>query len=230
MKILALEASTAIGSIAFIDSECLRAELWFDDGRTHSERLLRDIDLLLQNSNVSVETTQGIAVGLGPGSFTGLRIALATAKGLALALDLPLAGIPTLEALAHNAALWRGEICALIDARRGHVYSARFRSDGMGKIRLVGEPAFRKLISWLGCVTKPTVFLGDGAEHYRGTIQERLGNMACFPPSELMHPRASVVARLGWARLREGRADDLDTLEPFYLRRSEAERRRAGGG
>jgi|Deesub1362A_J573_1020465.scaffolds.fasta_scaffold00066_76 tRNA threonylcarbamoyladenosine biosynthesis protein TsaB len=222
--VLGLDASTEAGSVALLEGSLLRGEIWIHSPQTHSQRILPAVDRLLKETRVSLEELEGICVGLGPGSFTGVRVALSTAKGLSLALGIPLAGISTLEALAHNASLWEGEICALVDARKGYVYGARYRSEE-GSVRPLEPPAVRRLELWLEGFSDTVLFVGNGVHAYTGSIERILGGRARFAPPELLHPRASVIARLGLHRLQRGDADDLDALTPQYLRRSEAERK-----
>lgn len=227
---MALESSTAAGSIALVDGDELRAEIWFSNSRTHSERILRWVDQVLREGLLKGKDLEGIAVGLGPGSFTGLRIGLSSAKGLAFALGIPLVGIPTLEALAHNLPYFPGSVCAMLDARRAMVYGGLFRGggDGLGP-KSEGPYGLWEVSSWVQSFSGPTVFVGDGAVAYREDIRAIMGDLALFAPPELIHPRASVVARLGRERLASGEADDLDSLAPLYLRSSEAERVRQEG-
>lgn len=222
MKVLGLEASTAAGSVALVDERELQGELWFNSPRTHSERILHGVDQILRGAGLHPQDIQGVAVGLGPGSFTGIRIALSTAKGLALALSIPLVGVPTLEAMAHNVPFWPQDICPMVDARRGHVYGAVFQAAYRSMEQKEGQRV-RELTSWLRVFSDATIFLGTGAVAYRETIRKILGSRAHFPPAELLHPRAAVIARLGLERMNSGVADDLDHLEPLYLKRSEPE-------
>jgi tRNA threonylcarbamoyladenosine biosynthesis protein TsaB len=227
MKVLGMESSTSASSIALVEGKDLLGELWFRASQAHSERLLPGIDGLLRGMGCRLEDLGGIAVGLGPGSFTGLRIALSTAKGLAVGLGVPLVGVSTLEALAHNVPLWRGVVCPLVDARRGMTYGAIFRSTpGIGTTRQ-GEDGLRDLAVWLADFSEATVFLGDGAEANRSGIAAVLGDRAHFASPELMHPRASVVARLGGRRLMKGGSDDLDSLVPRYIQGTPPERESA---
>lgn len=230
MRVLALESSTAAGSIALVDGEELRAEVWFSNSRTHSERILRWVDQVLRDGLVKGTDLEGIAVGLGPGSFTGLRIALSSAKGLAFALGIPLVGIPTLEALAHNLPYFQGAVCVMLDARRAKVYGGIFRGGGDGyRMKTEGPYGLWEVSSWVRSFSGPTVFVGDGAIAYREDIRAIMGDLALFAPPELMHPRASVVARLGSERLASGKGDELESLAPLYMQSSEAERARQEG-
>jgi len=227
MRVLGLECSTSAGSVALVEGNELKAEVWFSSPRTHSERILRGVDQVLRESLVRRQDLDGIAVGLGPGSFTGLRIALSCAKGLAFALGIPLVGVPTLEALAHNLPYSPGAVCAMLDARRETVYGGLFKRkrDGSG-LESEGPCGLKDVASWVRSFSNPTVFLGDGAVAYEEKIRAILGGLALFGPPELMHPMAAVVARLGRERLVSGERAELDSLVPMYLRSSEAERAR----
>jgi tRNA threonylcarbamoyladenosine biosynthesis protein TsaB len=222
MRILGLEASTPVGTAAVLDGDELEGESWFCSSRTHSERMLQCIDDLLRGADLRTEDLDGLAVGLGPGSFTGLRIALSTAKGLAFALGVPLVGISTLEALAHNIPFWQGHICALLDARGGCVYGALFKATRAREPQRIEHDGVYEMASWLHRFKRATMFLGNGAVVYRKLITDLIGQHAHFPPPELLHPRGSVIARLGLRRLRSGVADDLDALVPLYARRPRA--------
>jgi tRNA threonylcarbamoyladenosine biosynthesis protein TsaB len=218
-----MEASTPAGSVGVVDGEELLGECAFCTVRDHSEQLLAGVDRVLRGAGLGLQDLDGIAVGLGPGSFTGLRVALSTAKGLAMALGIPLRGVPTLEALAHNVPFWSGVVCPMVDARRGRVYGGLFRGGPGHGLGRVGEDGIRHVASWVGSMEGPVLFLGSGAAAHRQTIDAVLGGQARFAPPELMHPRGAVVARLGRDGLLEGRAEDLDSLVPFYLKPLEAE-------
>ncbi len=221
-----MEASGVAGSVALVEGDQLRAEAWLSAEQTHSERLLHSVDWVVRSAGLRPPDLEGVAVGLGPGSFTGLRIVLSTAKGLAWALGVPLVGIPTLEALAHNFAFWRGTICPMIDARRGRVFGALFESRGEAGVLQVAPGTIREVSPWVSSFSGNTLFAGSGAARYGGEIRGILAGRAFLAPPELLHPRGAVVARLGRERLRDGRADDTETLVPLYLQESQAQRDR----
>ncbi len=229
MRVLGLEASTPAGSIAVVDGDDLRGEVWFSTSKTHSERILQGIEQVIRETQLAFRDLDGVAVGLGPGSFTGLRIALSTAKGLALALGTPLAGIPTLEALARNVPYWRGLICPVVDARNDLIYGGLYRMTDGGLLATQQEAGTREVRQWVAGLEDPVLFLGSGAVAYREAIVSVLGGLAHFPPPELMHPRAAVIARLGRDALLCRGGDDMDSLVPLYLRRCEAERLHSRG-
>lgn len=223
MRVLAIESSTPAGSVAVMEGRAPIGELWFMGARAHSERLLACLDALLKMLKMEPRLVDGLAVGLGPGSFTGVRVALSTAKGLALGLDVPLVGISTLEALAAGVPFWPGLICPIVNARAGRVYGALFRFIDGRLEELEGE-GIRELVPWITPVREPVLFLGDGAVSYREEITVTMGDLAKFAPAEFTHPRASVVGRLGAELLERGQHQDVDLLAPIYVRATQAER------
>ncbi len=218
MRVLAVETSTLAGGVALLDGERVVAEYRLDVRVTHSERLMAVVDRVLADAGWAVADLQGLAVAVGPGSFTGLRIGLSTVKGLALALGLPVAAVPTLDAMAAALPFAALPVCPVLDARKGEVYCALYRWDGIAMRResdylalALGELAAR--------LQEPTVLLGDGAPAIR-SAHARLAPFACRLPSP-----ASVGA-LGLARLVQGQTVDAARLVPLYLRPSEAELKR----
>ncbi|MGB9859442.1 MAG: tRNA (adenosine(37)-N6)-threonylcarbamoyltransferase complex dimerization subunit type 1 TsaB [Moorellaceae bacterium] len=224
MLVLGIESSTALVSVAVVDDQKLRAEISLNGEQYSSRRLLPVISSLLEEANLEFNELTGIAVSLGPGSFTSLRIGLATAKGLAHASGKPLVGIPTLEGLALNAVGVSGLICPVLAARRQEVYTALYRWQegelcGLTSCMVV-EPS-----SWaarLASYDEPVYFLGDAVMPYR-EVWLSLGNRAVFLPPESTLPRGGHIARLGQRRLSQGQVDDLFQLKPLYLRPSAAE-------
>lgn len=223
MRVLGIEASTAAGSVALVEGQDLAGEVWFAGAKGHSERLMGSLAVLFRTLDFRPALLDGVAVGLGPGSFTGVRVALSTAKGLAFGLGVPLVGVPTLDALAGSVPFWSGLICPMVDARAERVYGALFRFVDGHMEQLEGE-GIRDLVPWISGLWGPVLFLGDGALRYRQRIQEVLGDVARFVPWESTYPRASVVARLGARRLDRGESDDLDLLVPRYIQDTQAER------
>ena len=225
MIVLGIEASTEAGGVALIDDDALVGERHTSSAKTHSERLLKDIDDVLRSAGIEAGALDGIAVGIGPGSFTGLRIALSTAKGLAFGLGIPIFGVGDLAALAGNVPFWPGRICPMIDARRERVYCGIYKNAGDGQVESVLEDDLRGLEDILGLVREQTVFVGNGARIHRDRIMDKVNNFAYFAPTELMYPRAAVVAGMGLSKLKSGERDNLDALKPFYVQASEAERK-----
>ena len=220
MRVLAVETSSLAGGVALLDDERLVAEYLLDVSVTHSERLMAAVDEVLTGARWTGRDLGGLAVAVGPGSFTGLRIAVSTAKGLALALGLPIAAVPTLDAMA--AALpWAAlPVCPVLDARKGEVYASLYRWDGAAMRReweyLALAP--EALAARLG---EPTLLVGDGAPAVRSPHARTVP-----PPRRL--PSPACVGVLGLERLRRGETVPAATLAPLYLRPSEAELKRRG--
>ncbi len=231
MLILALDTSTLTGSVALMEAsldgqensrEEIIGEHILNIRSTHSERLMPAIDSLLQGAALSIRDIQGIALTIGPGSFTGLRIGVSTVKGLAYALRVPVVGIPTLDALTQNLLFASGLICPLLDARKKEVYAALFRGDGQS-VEKISPDWVLSPEDLCDRVKEKTIFLGNGLEIYRELIETRLGSLALFAPPELSLPRAVNVARLSIPKFKKGQTLDLFSFTPVYVRRSEAE-------
>ena len=227
MKILALESSATAASVALCEDERLIAQSFRDTGLTHSQTLLPMAEELLAHCGLAVSDLDLIAVAAGPGSFTGLRIGVAAAKGLAWAAELPCAGCSTLEAMAWNLAGFDGEICAAMDARRHQVYNARFRAENGRILRLTEDRAvsLEDLIEELrGTETVQTV-MGDGAKLCCDALTAA-GIPTRLAPPNLRQQTAWGVARLGLELAREGKTVSPGALVPVYHRLSQAERER----
>jgi tRNA threonylcarbamoyladenosine biosynthesis protein TsaB len=218
MRVLALETSTLAGGVALVDSERLIAEYLLDVSVTHSERLMGTVDRVLADARWTPRDLQGIAVSIGPGSFTGLRVGVSAAKGLALALGIPIAAVPTLDAMA-AAVPWAAlAVCPVVRARRDEVYASLYRHDADGLRReweyLAAAPA-----EIAARLSEPTLVIGDGALAVDSPHVRRLP-----PPHRL--PSPACVAVLGRERLRLGEGVGAAELTPLYLRPSQAELRR----
>jgi tRNA threonylcarbamoyladenosine biosynthesis protein TsaB len=227
MLILGLDTATRIASVGLVADGEVRAEASNVSTSNHSETLLPLILRVLDQARVALADVQGFGVSLGPGSFTGLRIALGTVKGFAYALGQKVAGVSTLEALARTVTDWEGHLCTVSDARKGEVYTAFFHRRRDGQVTrlsldqvVVPEEFFSELQS-------PCLFLGDGVERYGELIQRRCGVQARLLPFVSHHPRGGVVALMAWERLRRGEHDDIGALTPTYVRQPEAEFKRA---
>lgn len=227
MLVLGIETSTLQGGVALLSEQGLLSEYLLNVKATHTERLLPSIDRILHDAGIALAQIDGLAVAIGPGSFTGLRIALSTAKGLAIAADKPLVGVSTLEAIAWTLPFCAHPICPILDARKGEVYCALFRHEGDRLIRLMDEAALIPDIL-ISNISEPTVFIGDVAAVYADLLKGRLKEMALFPPFSQCGGRAAAVAELGRRRLLVGQRDEISNLAPRYLRPSEAELKRPG--
>lgn len=218
MRIIAIETATLVGSIAIIDDERVISELTLNVKATHSEKLMAAIDHLMELSGLTLNDMDGIAVSIGPGSFTGLRIGLSTAKGLSYGSGKPLIGIPTLDALASNLPFSRYLVCPILDARKGEVYTAIYRDS-----EKVTDDMAVKPDALIEMIKEDTVFLGDGVSTYRNLLKEQLRDLYHEAPLPLLLPKASNVATLALDRLRNNDVDDPFALVPRYIRKSEAE-------
>ena len=222
MKILALDTASATGSVALLDGSKLVAESLLNIKAVHSERLLDQVQQVLQAGKLTLEELDLIAVVRGPGSFTGLRIGLATAKGLAQAANLQVLGVSSLQLLAMNLPLCALPVCAFLDARKQEVYTALyFWREGIPvaagpELVLPPEKALRRLDGEVALV-------GDAVDLYRPLIDEILGERARVPAACHHQPRASAAAALAARLYQPGQQFSAAQLTPVYIRPSDAE-------
>lgn len=228
MKILALDSSGLVASVAVAEDDNLLGEYTINYKKTHSQTLLPMLDEVAGMIELDLNTVDAIAVSSGPGSFTGLRIGSATAKGLGLALDKPIVPVPTIDALAYN--LWgtSEQICPLMDARRQQVYTGLYEfADGQLQILEAQCAAgIDEIINKINASGRSTVFLGDGAGVFASYIKEYCTVPYCFAPAHMNKQRAASVAALGIVLFSEGKAEQAGVHKPEYLRLSQAERER----
>lgn len=229
MKILALDSSGLVASVALVEDETLLAEYTVNYKKTHSQTLLPMLDVVAQMIELDLNTVDGIAVAAGPGSFTGLRIGSATAKGLGLALDKPLIEVPTVDALAYNLYDTDKLICPMMDARRQQVYTGvyAFRDHRLEVLRPQTAAAVTEVMEWLGDYGREVVFLGDGVPVYRELLEREMKVPYSFAPAHLNRQRAGAVAALAALYYKEGNVVNAREHQPQYLRLSQAERERA---
>ncbi|MCY4403246.1 MAG: tRNA (adenosine(37)-N6)-threonylcarbamoyltransferase complex dimerization subunit type 1 TsaB [Candidatus Poribacteria bacterium] len=222
MKILGIDTSTPIGSVALIDGENIVAEHTLNIVQAHSSRLMPAIDTVLKWGEITPDSLDGCAVGIGPGSFTGIRIGVATANSLCYAVDKPIVGISTLEAIAYNLRWTDGVICPILDARRKEIYGSVFH--GGTEWQRLTEDLCLPIESFLDELINhipnnhATIFVGDGLITYGDTIKERLGNKAHFADAIFNVPRGTSIANLGVQRLNQDDSDSYWTLVPNYVR------------
>lgn len=221
MKILALETATLAGGAALLDGGRVVGQSLLNIALTHSERLMAVVDRLLQDSGWEVKDLEGVAVSIGPGSFTGLRVGVATAKGLALALGVPIAAVPTLDALAATLPFAEAPVCPLLDARRGEVYLSRYRWTDGGMTREWDYLALSPEAA-AGRLAPPVILLGDGVPACRPFLGRLGAGVRIASPAHSL-PSPAVVGELGHALLESGQAVAAEALVPLYLRSSEAE-------
>ena len=227
MRILGIESSSLVASVAIVEDETTMAEYTVNFKKTHSQTLLPMIDEMVKLLEIDLSTVDAIAVSGGPGSFTGLRIGSATAKGLGLALHKPLIHVPTLDATAYNLYGTEALICPIMDARRNQVYTGIYRFRENFEI-VHGQDAMDidELIGILNSMREPVIFLGDGVPVFRSRIEETLTVRALFAPAHVNRQRASAVAALGAVYFKEGKTETAMEHKPDYLRKSQAERER----
>lgn len=241
MKVLAIESSGLTASVAVVEETRTVAEYTVDYKKTHSQTLLPMIDEVVRMTDLDLSEINAIAVSGGPGSFTGLRIGSATAKGLGLALDKPLIHVPTVDGLAYQVYGCRDIICPIMDARRNQVYTGIYTfSASAGKkegtrevnpvfqvLRMQMAIAVEDLIRRLNNYNRPVVFLGDGVPVYREMLSAGLKVPYSFAPSYMNRQRAAVVGALGIRYYQAGKYETAMEHQPEYLRQSQAERERA---
>ncbi len=235
MKVLAIETSTLAGGVALMDEKRLIAEYRLDVVVHHSERILSAIDLLLKESGTTVAELDAIAVSVGPGSFTGLRVGLATAKGLAIGRGKPLVLVPTLEAFAAILKYSETWIVPFMDARKAEVYWALFKSQN-GNIKRFSsdaanttEVALREIASLSAAHQRheSVMFVGDGVSRYQELILKEMPDIARFPSPLFQFPSAAAVAELALVKLEKGEVCDPVLAVPSYVRASTPELKRA---
>lgn len=229
MKLLAIEASSQVASAAILNNDIITAEYTVNNRITHSETLLPMIDEICRMTETDMHTLDAVAVSGGPGSFTGLRIGSATAKGMALALGIPIVHVPTLEAMAYNFYMSDMIICPIMDARRGQVYTGIYSFENEHMNIHLGSSAMpvEELMEELAKTGRKTVFLGDGVPVFREKIDDIYNIEHYYAPAGMNRQKASSVALLGSIMYDAGKIISSDEHIPEYLRMSQAERERA---
>ncbi len=226
MKILALDSSGLVASVALVEDDNMLAEYTVNYKKTHSQTLLPMLDEIGSMIDLDLQTIDAVAVAGGPGSFTGLRIGSATAKGLCLALDKPIIHIPTVDGLAYNLYGARDMVCPLMDARRNQVYTGLYEFDEKGMHVILEQCAVSidEIIEEINRQNRPVVFLGDGVPVFRAVIQEKCKTVYSFAPAHLNKQRAAAVAALALEYAKGGWVQTAAEHRPDYLRLSQAER------
>ena len=227
MLILAFETSAKAASVALMDGTKLLGESYQNTGLTHSQTLMVMAEDLLKQCGKTVSDITAVAVAEGPGSFTGVRIGVAAAKGFAWGGELPCYGVSTLEAMAESLGIYQGYVCPVMDARRSQVYNALFYVNH-GEIRRVKEDraiALADLCQELAALEGPIFLVGDGSNLTYNTLSNKIPALV-LPPEHRLHQRATGVALLAAKKIARGEAGDGNALTPNYLRLSQAERER----
>ena len=229
MKILALDSSGLVASVAVMEDDNLLAEYTMNYKKTHSQTLLPMLDEMSKMIDLDLNTVDAIAVAGGPGSFTGLRIGSATAKGLGLALKKPLISIPTVDGLAYNLCGTDKVVCPLMDARRNQVYTGIYEFEGNELKVIEAQMAvdITEIAGKLNALGREVIFLGDGWPVYEAKLAEVLTVPYMAAPAHQSRQRAGALAALAMCYAKEGRMESAAEHEPDYLRLSQAERERA---
>lgn len=228
MKILGLDSSGLVASVAVVEDDNLLGEYTSNYKKTHSQTLLPMLDELAGMIELDLATVDAIAIAGGPGSFTGLRIGSATAKGLGLALKKPIVSVPTVDALAYNLVGHQSLVCPLMDARRNQTYTGLYRFNG-NEMRVVKEQCavgIDEIVQAINERGEATVFLGDGVPVFSEYIKENCKVSYQYAPAHMNKQRAGAVAALGMRYFAEGRYATAEAHKPEYLRLSQAERER----
>lgn len=235
MKILALDSSGLVASVAIVENDNLIAEYTMNHKKTHSQTLVPMLDELRDMTQLDMETIDAIAVAAGPGSFTGLRIGSATAKGLGLALNKPVIAVPTVDALAYNLYGSTSMVCPLMDARRNQVYTGlyefvRTQGNTTYEIKYLLEQCavdIHEIADKINELGREVIFLGDGVPVYEEILAEMIQVPYSFAPACCNRQRAACVATLGFVLYEKGVIQTAAEHAPDYLRLSQAERERA---
>ncbi len=232
MRVLAIESSAVTASVAIVTDEVLTAEYTMNYKKTHSQTLLPMIDEICKMTDVDVNSIDTIAVSVGPGSFTGLRIGVATGKGIALATGAKMVEVPTLEAMAYNfyGTGTKQIICSIMDARRSHLYMGMYQFGKDGQLETLHDSdqlSFEEVCEICNKQTAPIVFTGDGIDAAKDYLSEHLSVEYTYAPAHLRTQRAGSVAMAGIVRADKGEYTDAARVKPDYLRPSQAERERA---
>lgn len=226
MRILALDSSGLVATVAILEDEQMIAEYTVNYKKTHSQTLLPMLDEIVKMTEFDLSTIDAIAVAGGPGSFTGLRIGAATAKGLGLALDKPIIHVPTVDGLAYNLYGSDGIICPIMDARRSQVYTGLYRfADGEFQV-IEAQMAIsvQELVEKLNAYGEKVTFLGDGVPVYGKDLKSELKVTCQFAPAHMNRQRATAVGALGMKYYQDGKIETAAAHRPDYLRLSQAER------
>lgn len=229
MRLLAIDSSGLVASVAIVSEETVLAEYNVNYKKTHSQTLLPMLNEIVKMLGMDLSEVDGIAVSAGPGSFTGLRIGSATAKGLGLALDKPIISVPTLEGLAYNLLGTHSMICPMMDARRNQVYTGLYEFD-QDKLITIDEQkaiAIEEMIDKVNKTGKSVIYLGDATSIYNSIIKDMTKVDYSFAPIHMNRQRAASIGALGFVYIKEGKIETAAEHSPIYLRVSQAERERA---
>lgn len=226
MNIFGIDTCCMAATAAVITDDRLVAQVVQNNKKTHSQKIMPMIEFMLREADMSVDDIDCFAAATGPGSFTGVRIGVATVKALAHAADKPCAAVSTLHALANNTACFDGIICPILDARRGQVYNALFRGGSMERMTDDRALSLVKLCEELKETDERIIFLGDGVSVFEDEIKKELGGRAEFAQRMQRMNLAASVAEIGYEKFICGDVCGYGELKPDYHRLSQAERER----
>lgn len=225
MLVLSVDSSYSTATCALIKDDKILAEINLNDKKQHSIILMRLIDSILKEYEIDINDIDAFIISRGPGSFTGLRIGMATLKGLAFASKKPLISVSTLDALAYNSISFQGIICPIMDALRDNIYICLYKNENNNLTPLIKEQCLNinELVTILKEQTLPIIFVGDGVAKHKEFLQENIPN-SFFAPNHSNFPKASSVGELGIKKINDGVIENIDSINPIYLRKSQAER------
>ncbi|MCQ2969356.1 MAG: tRNA (adenosine(37)-N6)-threonylcarbamoyltransferase complex dimerization subunit type 1 TsaB [Clostridium sp.] len=224
MIVLSMDSSSLVTTVALLKDEHLLGEFTLNFKREHSVILMEKIEMLLNDCNIDISEVDGFVVSKGPGSFTGLRIGMATVKGLSMGTNKPYISISSLDALAYSLINFDGIICPIMDALRDSVFTCMYKSSNgeLSKVIDYSALSLDELVSTLQEKDEPVIFTGDGVYKHKEYLLEKLPH-AKFAPNHLSVVKASSLGELGMEFLRKGQFDDINS-SPLYLKKPQAER------
>lgn len=226
MRVIALETSSTVASVAIVNDEKIEAEIFLNNKLQHSTVLFPMIENILHSLSIGMEDIDGVVVSKGPGSFTGLRIGVATGKGLAQGSNRKFIGVSTLDSLAYQNSTKNVLLCPILNALHDNVYTAVFKEADRDVETILEYDAIHidELLEKLKEYDCDVIFSGDGVELHKGKLIDTFGEKARFSLTMNNSPRASSLGLLGIKRINEGKEDSIYSFSPIYIRKSQAER------
>ena len=226
MRILAIDSSSMVATVAITTDGILNAEYTINHKKTHSQTLLPMIAEIVKMIEIDMDSIDAVAITGGPGSYTGLRIGSATAKGIGLALNKPIINVPTMDALAYNLYSSQYVICPIMDARRGQVYTGiyKFEETEMKTIKPQCIMMIDELIKELDTIKESVMFLGDGVDVYKQLIDDIMDTKHYYAPASMNRHKASTLGTIAEIYYKNGKIETAKEHKPEYLRLSQAER------
>ena len=225
MKILGIETSTDICGIALTEDKTLITEFRSNIKRAHAEKIIHAIDRVLGDVHLKITEIDGIAVSIGPGSFTGLRIGLAAVKGLALATNLPVVAVPSLDAFAYQAYFWQSQVCPLVKAQADEAYMALYHFQN-GELIYDSDYQLVTLDSLADLIHQKTLILNIGMKNLPDFIKGELAELVTIAPPEFSLTSGYTVAILGFDKFSHHQVEDIERLEPHYLKDFKVKKKR----